>query len=92
MVAAPPETRLIRENLENDFLIVTPGVRPKLDNIELGTSDDQKHVMTASEAVNPGADFLVIGRPILKAANRIEAVRNILGEIEEGKRESKREN
>jgi len=87
VVAAPTETRLIRENFGNDFLIVTPGVRPKFQNSKLGTSDDQKRVMTASEAINSGADFLVIGRPILKAENRIEAVRKILGEIEEGKQE-----
>lgn len=80
VVAAPPETRMIRENLGKDFLIVTPGVRPKVSDFELGTSDDQKRVMTASEAINSGADFLVIGRPILKAANRSEAVRKILGE------------
>jgi orotidine-5'-phosphate decarboxylase len=92
VVAAPTETRLIRENLGDDFLIVTPGVRPEFGNSELGTSDDQKRVMTASEAIKTGADFLVIGRPILKAANRIEAAIKILGEIEEGKREGKREN
>lgn len=80
VVAAPTETRLIRENLGNDFLIVTPGVRPSLSDSEVGTSDDQKRVMTASEAINSGADFLVIGRPILKAVNRSEAVRKILGE------------
>jgi orotidine-5'-phosphate decarboxylase len=83
VVAAPTETQLLRENLGNDFLIVTPGVRPKLKPLETGTSDDQKRVMTASEALHSGADFLVIGRPILLAANRVEAVRKILGEIEE---------
>lgn len=89
VVAAPTETRLIRENCGNDFLIVTPGVRPisVIPNPEFATSDDQKRVMTASEAINSGADFLVIGRPILRAENRIEAVRKILGEIEAGKRE-----
>ncbi|HEX8733706.1 MAG TPA: orotidine-5'-phosphate decarboxylase [Pyrinomonadaceae bacterium] len=92
VVAAPTEARLIRKNLGNDFLIVTPGVRPKLKPLETGTSDDQKRVMTASEALHSGADFLVIGRPILLAANRREAVRKILGEIEERKREGGREN
>ncbi|HEX8249806.1 MAG TPA: orotidine-5'-phosphate decarboxylase [Pyrinomonadaceae bacterium] len=91
VVAAPTETRLLRKNLGNDFLIVTPGVRPKLSNPKLGTSDDQKRVMTPSEAINSGADFLVIGRPILAADNRIEAVRKILGEIEERRREGERE-
>ena len=91
VVAAPIETRLLRENLGNDFLIVTPGVRPQLSDLKVGTSDDQKRVMTASEALNSGADFLVIGRPILLAENRRAAVRKILGEIEERKREGVRE-
>lgn len=91
VVAAPTETRLIRKNLGDDFLIVTPGVRPKLSNFEVGTSDDQKRVMTAGEAINSGADFLVIGRPILRAENRIEAVKKILGEMEERKREGEKE-
>ncbi len=77
VVASPREIRLIRENVENkDFLIVTPGVRPSF-----ATSDDQKRVMTASEAVRLGADFLVIGRPILRAENRLEAVEKIISEI-----------
>jgi len=89
VVSAPRETRMIRENCGKDFLIVTPGVRPAfgIPNPESGTSDDQKRVMTGSEALNSGGDFLVIGRPILKAENRIEAVRKILEEIKEGKRE-----
>jgi orotidine-5'-phosphate decarboxylase len=83
VVAAPTETRLLRENLGNDFLIVTPGVRLQIEKPEVGTFDDQKRVMTASEALHSGADFLVIGRPILLAENRREVVRKILGEIEE---------
>lgn len=92
IVAAPQETRLIRENLGDDFLIVTPGIRQSPDGgSEVGTSDDQKRVMTAGEAIAAGADFLVIGRPILLAANRVEAVEKILGEIEERKREGRKE-
>lgn len=89
VVAAPPETRSIRENIGNDFLIITPGVRPKsgIGHLESETSDDQKRVMTPGEAINSGADYLVIGRPILKAENRSEAVRKILGEIEASQRE-----
>ncbi len=44
------------------------------------TSDDQKRVMSAKEAIDAGADYLVIGRPILQAADRIAAVRKILEE------------
>jgi orotidine-5'-phosphate decarboxylase len=75
VVASPHEVCLIRENIEN-FLIVTPGVRPSF-----ATSDDQKRVMTPSEAVLAGSDYLVIGRPILQAKNRIEAIESIIAEI-----------
>jgi orotidine-5'-phosphate decarboxylase len=75
VVASPHEVRLIREIIEN-FLIVTPGVRPNF-----ATSGDQKRVMTPDEAVAAGSDYLVIGRPILQAANRIEAVEKILADI-----------
>ncbi len=75
VVASPHEVRLIRENIK-EFLIVTPGIRPSF-----ATSDDQKRVMTPNEAVAAGSDYLVIGRPILEAKNRIEAVEKILAEI-----------
>jgi orotidine-5'-phosphate decarboxylase len=75
VVASPHEVRLIRENIEK-FIIVTPGVRASF-----ATSDDQKRVMTPSEAVAAGSDYLVIGRPILQAKSRIEAVENIISEI-----------
>lgn len=79
VVASPLETELIRKNIENsDFLIVTPGIRPNF-----ATNDDQKRVMTPKEAVLSGSDYLVIGRPITKAENKISAVKRILAEIEE---------
>lgn len=77
VVASPQEVTAIRENIgDPDFLIVTPGVRP-----DFATNDDQKRVMTPGEAVSAGSDFLVIGRPVTKAENRLEAVRKILGEF-----------
>ena len=84
VVASPRETVMIRENIKKkDFLIVTPGVRPKLEtwNVKLETSDDQKRVMTPKDAVRSGSDYLVIGRPILQAADKVQAVRKILEEI-----------
>jgi orotidine-5'-phosphate decarboxylase len=78
VVASPLEVRTIRENVEKkDFLIVTPGIRPNF-----ATNDDQKRVMTPNEAVRAGSDYMVIGRPVTKAANKIEATRKILKEIE----------
>ena len=78
VVASPHEVEAIRAGIDKkDFLIVTPGIRPGF-----ATNDDQKRVMTAKEAIATGADYLVIGRPITQAENRIEAVRKIVGEVE----------
>ena len=78
IVASPLEIETIRRNvLKKDFLIVTPGIRSSKDE----TFDDQKRVTTAREAIKNGADYIVIGRPILRAENKLLAVRNILEEI-----------
>lgn len=78
VVASPLEVEAIRRNIENkDFLIVTPGIRPTF-----ATNDDQKRVMTPKEAVSQGADFLVIGRPVTQADDKLSAVRKILEEID----------
>ena len=77
VVASPLEVDLIRRNVENkEFLIVTPGIRS--GNRE--TFDDQKRVTTAGEALAAGANYLVVGRPITQAQDRIAAVRKILEE------------
>lgn len=78
VVASPLEVEAIRRNIGNeDFLIVTPGIRP-----QFATKDDQKRVMTPKEAIRKGANYLVIGRPILQANDKISAVKKILEEIE----------
>ena len=79
VVASPLEIGLIREACGPDFLVVTPGVRPSFAAL-----DDQKRVMTPCEAVTSGADFLVIGRPIAKAADPVLAAEAIAAEIAEG--------
>jgi orotidine-5'-phosphate decarboxylase len=76
VVASPREVPLIREACGQDFLIVTPGVRPAF-----ASADDQKRVMTPGEAVRIGADYLVIGRPISAAGNPVDAADAILEEI-----------
>lgn len=91
VVASPREVELIRRETEKkDFLIVTPGIRNSNAEIQnqkteiqnhLEISEDQKRVMNAGEAVRAGANYLVIGRPILKAENPISAVREILAGI-----------
>lgn len=76
VVASPLEIGLIREACGPDFLIVTPGVRPSFAAL-----DDQKRIMSPSDAVQAGADYLVIGRPIAKAADPADAARLIAEEI-----------
>ena len=81
VVASPHEISEIREACGNDFLIVTPGVRPAW-----AAMGDQKRVMTPGEAVKAGADYLVIGRPITNPPKEIgtpaDAVKRILEEIQ----------
>ena len=78
VIASPKEIGLIRQACGPDFLIVTPGVRPA--GVSVG---DQKRVMTPGEAIKAGADYLVIGRPILKpeSGTREEAAKRIAEEI-----------
>ncbi len=78
VVASALEIEVIREACGDDFLIVTPGIRPKT-----AAMNDQKRVMTPGEAVKTGADYLVIGRPITQAEDRLKAVKDIIDEIEE---------
>ncbi|MDN5376093.1 MAG: orotidine-5-phosphate decarboxylase [Thermacetogenium sp.] len=84
VVASPREIAAIRERFGEDFLIVTPGIRPA------GSSaGDQKRISTPGEAINAGADYIVVGRPILQAADSREAARRILREMEESRDERK---
>jgi orotidine-5'-phosphate decarboxylase len=77
VIASPQEIQDIREACGDRFLIVTPGVRPA--DTEPG---DQKRVLTPGEAVRAGADYVVIGRPILAAADPGEAARKIAEECD----------
>ena len=69
VVASPLEIEPIRARIASkEFVIVTPGIRPSS-----ATQDDQKRVMIPAEAVQAGADHLVIGRPITAAADNFGA-------------------
>ena len=72
VVASPMEINAIRRACGKDFLIVTPGVRPAGSD-----TGDQKRIMTPRDAVSAGADYLVIGRPITKAASPAAAAMEI---------------
>jgi len=78
VVASSREIKEIRKACGEDFVILTPGIRPAGKS-----SDDQKRIMTPGEAIKLGADFLVIGRPIRNASNPVEATKEILKEMEE---------
>jgi len=76
VISSPDEVRPLRKATGRDFLIVTPGVRPAWARL-----DDQKRVKTPREALLAGADYIVIGRPVTAAANRVIAVERILEEM-----------
>ena len=76
VVCSPHEIVAVRAACGPKFLIVTPGVRPA--GGELG---DQKRVMTPRQAVEAGADILVIGRPITAAADPIAAAKQIVADL-----------
>jgi orotidine-5'-phosphate decarboxylase len=76
VVCSAHEARDLKNFFGDDFLALTPGIRPS------GTAHgDQKRVMTPAMAVAAGADYLVVGRPITEAPNPLEAARAILGEM-----------
>lgn len=80
VVASVQEAKAIRKACGAEFLIVTPGVRPK-DKSVGGGNDDQSRTATPREAIKAGADFMVVGRPILAAADPRAAAQEIVEEI-----------
>ena len=76
VVCSAHEVKMLRDNLDKEFKLVTPGIRPGGSN-----KDDQKRVMTPGQAINAGSDYLVIGRPITQAADPIQALKDISEEI-----------
>ena len=78
VVCSPNEIQDIRKNCGHDFTIVTPGVRPRWSD-----KNDQKRITTPRQAIDWGADYVVIGRPITKSDDPIKAVQVIIDEMEE---------
>jgi len=76
VIASPHEIRQLRKELGGNFLIVTPGIRPA--GSEAG---DQKRTLTPAQAAWAGADYIVVGRPIIEAGNPLDATRRILAEL-----------
>lgn len=76
VVASAQELPVLREHLPEDFLIVTPGIRPSW-----AETGDQKRVVTPGKAFDMGASYLVIGRPVTEHKNPAEAIQKIHDEL-----------
>lgn len=76
VVCSAQEATLLKQQCGKNFMLVTPGIRPASSS-----QDDQKRVMTPAEAVAAGVDYMVIGRPITKAAQPLDALHAIVREI-----------
>jgi orotidine-5'-phosphate decarboxylase len=72
VVCSAQEAKLLRQHFGNQFCLVTPGIRPAD-----AAADDQSRIMTPRAALQNGASYLVIGRPITKAADPLLALQNI---------------
>jgi orotidine-5'-phosphate decarboxylase len=77
LVCSPLEVELLRRTLPPALQLVTPGIRPAGE----AGGDDQKRVMTPADAARAGSSYIVVGRPILKAADPAAAARAILAEL-----------
>jgi orotidine-5'-phosphate decarboxylase len=82
VVSSGLEAPRLRDALGDNFLIVTPGIRPG-QNIEI-PEDDQKRIVTAQDAIINGADYVVVGRPISKAKDPVAVVESMQREIRKG--------
>ena len=75
LVCSPLEVNIVRKEVGNKMILVVPGIRP--DQKISSKKDDQKRTLTPKEAINLGADFLVIGRPIIESKNPLETIKKI---------------
>ena len=75
LVCSPLEIKVVRKEVGKKMILVVPGIRP--EKKPLSIKDDQKRTLTPKEAINLGADFLVIGRPIIKSKNPLETIKKI---------------
>jgi orotidine-5'-phosphate decarboxylase len=77
VVASPLEVEYLKRHHGRDFLVVTPGIRPAGHEL-----DDQARVSTPAEAARDGADYVVVGRPVLQAADPVAVVAGIRAELQ----------
>jgi orotidine-5'-phosphate decarboxylase len=79
VVSSGLEAEKMRRDLGDKLLIVTPGIRPGANATDAG--DDQKRIVTAGTAIGNGADHVVVGRPITRAADPIRVIEQMQQEI-----------
>jgi orotidine-5'-phosphate decarboxylase len=79
VVCSAQEVQNIKNTLGKDFLAVCPGIRRATDDV-----NDQKRIVTPSQAIKNGADWIVVGRPIIKASSPSTEAKLIINEIEKG--------
>ena len=75
IVCSPLELKTVRKVVGNKMLIVVPGIR--LEKKQINKKDDQKRILTPKEAIKLGADYLVIGRPIVESNNPLKTIKEI---------------
>jgi len=75
LVCSPLEINIVRKEVGKEMVLVVPGIRPEKKSKD--KKDDQKRTLTPKEAINLGADFLVIGRPIIESKNPLETIKKI---------------
>ncbi|MDY6970169.1 MAG: orotidine 5'-phosphate decarboxylase / HUMPS family protein, partial [Spirochaetota bacterium] len=78
IVCSGHEVAMIRKELGDDLIVVTPGIRPAWSVVG---EDDQKRIVTPGTAVASGADYIVIGRPIRDAKDPVEAAKRVEEEV-----------
>ena len=75
LVCSPLEIEIVRKEVGEKMILVVPGIRPEktLHN----KNDDQKRILTPKKAIELGADYLVIGRPIIESSNPLQTLKKI---------------
>ena len=75
LVCSPLEINIVRQEVGKKMILVVPGIRP--NKKPSSKKDDQKRILTPKQAIDLGADFLVIGRPIIESKNPLETIKKI---------------
>jgi orotidine-5'-phosphate decarboxylase len=76
VIASPQDIHILRSSLGKDFMIITPGIRISMP------LDDQKRVMTPKEAIDAGADFIVLGREIRNSLDPVKTIEKLVSDIQ----------